>query len=164
MWLLIAFILVPIVEIALFIEVGGAIGLWPTLGVVVLTAVAGTALMRAQGMAVLAELQHSLESGGNPTGPIANGALILIAGVLLLTPGFFTDALGFALLLPPVRAAVIRAGAARLAGRFTIVSAGARRGGPEAPEGPGNTIDADYVELDPDEDAPRGRSGWTKPH
>ena len=80
---------VPIIEIALFIQVGGAIGMWPTLAIVVLTALAGTILLRSQGLATLNTLQNSVASGQNPMEPIAHGALILIAGVLLLTPGFF---------------------------------------------------------------------------
>ena len=117
MWLFALFVAVPIVEIALFIQVGGVLGLWPTLAIVILTALAGTALMRAEGRGAMASLQRSLSEGGDPSGPIAHGAMILVAGVLLLTPGFFTDALGLALLLPPVRAALIRFGAARMAAK-----------------------------------------------
>ena len=91
-WLFLIFLGVPIIEIALFIKVGGAIGLLPTLAIVILTAIAGTALMRRQGLKALDQLRASLEQGGDPVGPIAHGALILVAGVLLLTPGFFTDA------------------------------------------------------------------------
>ena len=108
MWLFFIFVLVPIIEIALFIEVGGAIGLWPTLAIVVLTALVGSALMRSQGLATLATLQNNLRTGDDPINPIAHGALILVAGVLLLTPGFFTDSVGLALLVPPVRVWVIR--------------------------------------------------------
>ncbi|WP_112320852.1 FxsA family protein [Oceanibium sediminis] len=165
MWLFVPFVLVPIIEIALFIQVGGLIGLWPTLAIVVLTAVAGTWLMRTQGMAVLAELQGKLNQGGNPTGPIAHGAMILFAGAMLLTPGFFTDTLGFLLLLPPVRAALIRFGAAKLAGNITIVGGASsmhtRHGHSD------DVIEAEYHAIDPDDlppdDAPRGQSGWTKP-
>jgi len=97
------FITVPIIEIALFIEVGGAIGLWPTLLIVVATAVIGTSLVRAQGMRALGDLRASLRDFRDPTEPLAHGAMILVAGVLLLTPGFFTDTIGLLLLLPPVR-------------------------------------------------------------
>ncbi len=157
MWLLVAFIAVPMVEIALFIQVGGLIGLWPTLAIVILTALAGTALMRVQGLQALRRLQTAVELGENPVGPIAHGALILVAGVLLLTPGFFTDAVGLALLLPPVRAALISWGASRV----TVQAAGfARRPGVRRP--PPDTIDVDYEVV---EEAPerRGPSGWTRP-
>lgn len=106
MYLLLAFILVPIIEIALFIQVGGAIGLWPTLAIVLITAIAGTWLVRQQGMQAIQNLQRSFSELNDPTRPLADGAMILISGALLLTPGFFTDGVGFALLMPPVRKAV----------------------------------------------------------
>src|SRR6056297_3830120 len=108
MWLLLAFIAVPLIEIALFIQVGGAIGLWPTLLIVVLTAILGTTLLRNQGIAALGNLQNSFREMRDPTEPLAHGAMILFSGALLLTPGFFTDALGFALLIPGVRNWVLR--------------------------------------------------------
>ena len=163
MWLFIPFVLVPILELALFIQVGGAIGLWPTLGIVVLTALAGTLLMRAQGMATLARVQSSLRSAGNPTEPLLHAAMILVAGVLLLTPGFFTDACGFALLLPPVRAFLIKRGSVWAAKHMTVVSA---QSGPVPPQG--DTIDGSYRPVDPDEiidpETKPGQSGWTRPH
>ena len=103
MRLLIAFIAVPLIEIGLFIQVGGAIGLWPTLLIVLLTAIVGTALVRSQGAQVITALQGSLQAMKDPTEPLAHGAMILFAGALLLTPGFFTDAFGFLLLFPPFR-------------------------------------------------------------
>jgi UPF0716 protein FxsA len=161
LWLFLIFVGVPILEIALFIQVGGAIGLFPTLGIVVLTAIVGTALMRLQGVQALDRLRRSLQEGGDPVGPIAHGALILVAGILLLTPGFFTDAVGLLLLVPSVRAQVIRWGASRL----TVQAATyvrTRRGPQPRPR---DTIDADYEILDEDEERPRrqGNSGWTRP-
>ena len=149
MWLFLLFVAVPIVEIALFIQVGGAIGLWPTLAIVVLTAVAGSALMRAQGAMTLGRLQAALAEGRNPSDPIAQGAMILVAGVLLLTPGFFTDGVGLALLLPPVRLLLIRWIASRISvSGMVYTSQSARRRDP----GPGGqTIDGDYAVLDEDE-------------
>ncbi|MCB1343243.1 MAG: FxsA family protein, partial [Pseudooceanicola sp.] len=78
MYLFLAFLLVPIVEIALFIQVGGLIGLWPTIGIVILTAVAGTWLMKVQGRAALAELSRSFSELRDPTAPLAHGAMILL--------------------------------------------------------------------------------------
>ncbi|MEM7429024.1 MAG: FxsA family protein [Pseudomonadota bacterium] len=104
--LLITFIAVPIIEIALFIQVGSLIGLFPTLGIVVLTAVAGTWLIRQQGFAVLTQARRNVESSEVPVEPVIHGIFLLIAGLLLLTPGFFTDAIGFACLIPPLRLAV----------------------------------------------------------
>lgn len=178
MWLLFILIVVPIIEIALFIQIGGAIGLWPTLATVVLTAVIGSVLLRAQGIATLSKLQESLNTGTNPLDPIANGALILVAGVVLLTPGFFTDAVGFALLVPPIRAVVIKWIAARIAsGQFTVHSninsapnqPHSGHAGPTKRSGtkPG-TVDGEFTIIDDEaedgDDGPSqpGESGWTK--
>jgi UPF0716 protein FxsA len=189
MWLFILFVAVPIIEIALFIQIGGWIGLWPTLAIVVLTAAVGTILVRTQGLQTLRALQANVERGGDPMGPIAHGALILLAGVLLLTPGFFTDGVAVALLVPPVRAAVIRWGAARLtvfaAGRMQRPAPGApgprSRGRPETVEAEYEVLDEepprpDTTEADPrprqgdaaprprsNGDARRSRSQWTRP-
>jgi UPF0716 protein FxsA len=164
MWLFLIFVAVPIIEIALFIQVGGAIGLLPTLLIVVLTALAGTALMRHQGMQALAGLQNQLASGGDPTGPIAHGAMILIAGMLLLTPGFFTDSLGLLLLVPAVRDRVISWAATRVAVQsFSFGRSTQARPRPE-PRASRDTIDAEYEILnDPPGNAPRGTSKWTRP-
>ncbi|MEX1233653.1 MAG: FxsA family protein [Roseovarius sp.] len=165
MWLLFAFIIVPIIEIALFIQVGGWLGMWPTLAIVLLTAVLGTWLVRTQGALAMSELRGSLSGQSDPTEALAHGAMILVAGVLLLTPGFFTDALGFALLTPPFR----RAAFIYLRKRVKVQSfstgqhAGQASGqGPtrRPPHGP-NTIEGEYVEVEPDS-APRGPSGWTR--
>jgi len=159
MWLFLIFVAVPIIEIALFIQVGGAIGLWPTLAIVVLTAFAGTWLMRQQGMMTLAKLQKSLAEGGNPADPMAQGAMILVAGVLLLTPGFFTDTIGFLLLLPPVRAALIKWISARIVASGSVHFSSTTT----APErGANTTIETDYIIIDEDSEPREGPSGWTK--
>lgn len=166
MWFLLVFVAVPILEIALFIQVGGFIGLWPTLLIVILTAIIGTTLMRIQGMTALARLRSRLEARQDPTGPIADGALILIAGMLLLTPGFFTDTVGLLLLMPPVRAALIGAIAARVSLRAGGIAAGGVRYEYEAQDNRprrGETIDADYEVLDDVPPSERGASGWTRP-
>jgi UPF0716 protein FxsA len=164
MWLFLAFVAVPIIEIALFIQVGGAIGLWPTLGIVVLTALVGTWLARTQGLQALARLQRALAAGADPVGPLADGAAVLVAGVLLLTPGFFTDALGLVLLVPALRSGLFRLIARHVLARATFVSAGFRPGA--APPRP-DTIEGEFTVLD--EDGPRneprngpGGSGWTR--
>lgn len=105
--ILAAFIAVPLIEIGLFVQVGGAIGLWPTLAVVLATAMAGTALLRHQGLDALARVQQSMEKGEAPLEPVFDGFCLLAAGALLLTPGFFTDAVGFALFMPPLRRALL---------------------------------------------------------
>lgn len=103
MWLLLLFIIVPVLEIWLFIIIGGAIGTYITLLIILLTAILGTFLVKAQGIYVLKEIQGKLNELKNPTEPIVHGAMILFAGALLLTPGFFTDSVGFLLLIPGVR-------------------------------------------------------------
>lgn len=97
---------VPIIEIYLFLEVGDWIGTWPTIGIVILTALIGSVMLRQQGLAAMRDVQTRLAAGENPGRLLADGAMILVAGALLLTPGFFTDTIGFALLLPPVRSAL----------------------------------------------------------
>lgn len=101
--ILLALIGVPLVEIAVFIEVGGWIGLWPTLAVIVLTAVVGTWLIRAQGIGVVMRARRTIAEGGAPLREIFDGVCLVVAGALLLTPGFVTDAAGFLLLAPPFR-------------------------------------------------------------
>jgi UPF0716 protein FxsA len=160
MRLLLIFLTIPIIEIALFIQVGGWIGLWPTLGLVVLTAVAGAALMRTQGLRALDRLRAAFEGGRDPTGPIADGAMILVGGMLLLTPGFFTDTLGLLLLLPPVRAAIYRRFGALLSVR---VAAAGPRPRPAARSGVDHPIEAEYEVLDDVPPSQRGASGWTRP-
>lgn len=158
MWLLIAFIAVPLIEIGLFIKVGGLIGLWPTLAIVLLTAVVGSWLVRMQGALALAQLRGALNELRDPTEPIAHGALILLAGALLLTPGFFTDTMGILLLIPPVRAAVLRYLAARVrVERFTVGGVPPRRE-PYRPD----VIDGEFQEVDPEDSPPRRPSGWTR--
>lgn len=173
MWIILALVAVPIIEIALFIELGGLLGLWPTLALVVGTAVAGGVLLRAQGFAALASLQVEMERGGDPRGPLAHGVLILAAGLLMLTPGFFTDTVGFLLLIPPVRAAVIARAGRAMAARVVTMGHGTGFGarGPGAadmrrPESAGGgPIDAEYVDLDETDDGPPrpGGSGWSRP-
>ena len=104
--LLIAFIGIPIIEIAGFITVGSWIGLWWTLGTVLLTAIVGTALVRSQSTSVLARINEQLAAGEMPARALFDGLCLLVAALLLLTPGFFTDAIGIALLLPLVRALI----------------------------------------------------------
>ncbi len=101
--LLAAFIGVPLLEIAVFIEVGGALGLWPTLSLVILTAIIGTWQLRAQGLATLASARSQIARGALPTRELFDGACLLGAGTLLLTPGFVTDTVGFLLFLPALR-------------------------------------------------------------
>ena len=183
MWLLAAFIAVPIIEIALFIWIGGLIGVGMTLLLVVASAILGMAMLRSQGFAQLQRLQASLEGRGDPAAPLAHGAMILLSGILLIIPGFFTDALGLALLVPAIRTLVYD----RLRRRMNVASVSiggmqadfrggfpggfgdphVRPGDPpgHGPRPGGVVIDGEFEEVDPDTlpSQPGARpSGWTR--
>tara|TARA_B100000579_G_scaffold282081_1_gene233570 strand:+ start:368 stop:853 length:486 start_codon:yes stop_codon:yes gene_type:complete len=152
MWLLLLFILIPLLEIWLFILLGGFIGIYPTLFIILLTAILGTFLVKTQGVNVLKEIQSKFNELENPTEPIAHGAMILFAGALLLTPGFFTDTVGFLLLLPKVR----RAAFFWLRNKVNLV----KYSSPERSGGDKNKYSdievTDYKEVEPEEKSP-----WT---
>lgn len=149
MWLFGLFVAVPLIEIALFIQVGGAIGLWPTLAIVVATAIGGTWLMRQQGLQALSNIRRSLGEMTDPSEPLAHGAMILVAGAMLLTPGFFTDSVGFLLLVPGVRTRVFKWLRARVRVQsFSDVS-------PQS-----DIIDGDYEEIPREANKNSGPSPW----
>ncbi len=134
-FLILAFITLPVIELMLLLRIGSWLGVLPTVLLVIVTGVIGAALARSQGIQVLTRMRQELASGRPPVASMVDGALVLVAGVLLLTPGVVTDAVGIALLLPPVRALVRGAFAARLKGmvqsgraQFTIL-----HGTPEPP-------------------------------
>lgn len=128
--LFVIFLLVPLFEIYLLLEVGGVIGVGWTIFAVVFTAILGAALVRLQGFTTLNRVRAQLERGELPAMELFEGVFLLVAGALLLTPGFFTDAVGFACLTPPLRRAVIR----YLIQRGVIIK---QRRGPGGPHGPG---------------------------
>lgn len=156
MWLFAIFLAIPLIEIALFIKIGGWLTLWPTLAIVVATAVIGTSIVRRQGLHALAQLNRSMAEMSDPTAPLAHGAMILLAGALLVTPGFFTDALGFLLLVPAVRRFVIRRAATRVR---AAAAEDPRRG--HMPRGE-TVIDAEFYEIDPAQRPTHPPSGWTR--
>jgi UPF0716 protein FxsA len=103
MRLVLLFIIVPLMEILLLIEIGSRLGTLNTIVIIVLTGILGAYMMRQQGFTILANIRGDLSQGRMPTGELINGALVLVGGILLLTPGFFTDAVGFLLLIPTTR-------------------------------------------------------------
>lgn len=129
-----ALIGLPLVEIAVFIVVSRAIGVTATIGLVLLSMIAGTTLMRRQGFGVLRRMQAELDSGRVPGEAMVHGAMIVLAGVLLIIPGFVSDVVGLALFLPPVRDFVWSA----IRRRIEIVTVETR-----APGGPGPVVDLD---------------------
>lgn len=106
--LLLVFLTVPLVEIMLFIEIGSRIGTWMTLLIVVLTAVLGASLAHREGLKTWWRLQEKLSQGHLPNEELLDGALVLLAGALLLTPGFLTDTLGILLLYTKTRQVIKR--------------------------------------------------------
>ena len=142
-------IIVPIIEITLFVQIGGAIGLGWTLLVILATAMLGARAIRRQGIDALARAQAQMATGKPPVGEIVHGVLILMAGVLLLTPGFMTDTLGFLLLLPTTRLFVVELAAGlilpKLFSGFSV-----RRGSTQNPAD-AKIIDGDYRVEDPDD-------------
>ena len=101
--LLLLFIGIPLIEMALLIRLGELIGLWPTIGLVITTGVIGASLAQTQGFRVFAMIQGELNAGRIPTHHLVDGLLILIGGIVLLTPGLLTDILGFSIMIPWVR-------------------------------------------------------------
>ena len=133
------FMIVPLIEIAFFVVIGNAIGLWPTLFGVLVTAVLGSLVLKVQGQALFAEIRETVSRGALPARALADAMMVGIAGVLLLTPGYFTDLPGIVLLIPPVRDAIY----AFLKSRISVVSAvPAGSGARPRPRQPG-TIDLD---------------------
>jgi len=106
-WLIALFVLVPLVEIYLLVQIGGVVGAFRTVILVVATALLGATLVRAQGLVTLARLQAELQRGEIPAVAMLEGVMLLLAGALLLTPGFFTDAVGFLILVPSLRKRLI---------------------------------------------------------
>ena len=100
---LLLFMLIPIVEMWILIEVGGWIGALPTIGLVVLTATIGLSLLKQQGLSTLLRARRKMDEGAIPASELVSGVMIAVGGALLLTPGFVTDAVGFALLIPQTR-------------------------------------------------------------
>lgn len=122
--LLLLFILVPIAELYLFMTLGKELGLWPTLAIIVVTAILGAALTKSQGRRAMQKFQAATAEGRMPAKEALDGLMILLAGAVLLTPGFLTDTVGFLLLVPPVRAIVASYAGKRLKGKIKFVTPG----------------------------------------
>jgi UPF0716 protein FxsA len=147
--LLIVFVVVPIVEIAAILQVGDWIGLWPTLALLVADSILGTALMRSQGRAAWRRFNAALAAGRPPAREVLDGALIIVGGALLLSPGFVTDIVGLAFLLPPTRAVIRRLLIGRLTRRMVTVGAGARFRRPGRTARRPDDVEGTAIELDP---------------
>lgn len=160
--LLLLFLLLPIAEIATFIEVGDWIGAGPTVGLVILSAILGSVLIRWQGLSVLKRAQASAERGESPVGAVFEGFCVVVAGLLLIIPGFLTDIVGILLFVRPIRNALGRWLFDRMKGVASYQMGGGMGGrswsssGPAGSDGhprnrpPPGVIDVDYQEVDPD--------------
>lgn len=119
-WLLLLFILVPLVEVYLLIEIAGMVGFWNTVGIVVLTGLLGAALVKVQGPRAWFEVVDAMRHGRPPAIELLAGALFLVGAAFLLTPGVITDGVGFLLMIPLVRKGVARLVARWFKGRGTV--------------------------------------------
>ncbi len=168
--LLAVFIGLPLLEVAVFIQVGGVIGVWPTIAATIATALAGSLLLRAQGLAVLMRARTQMDQGQLPAREMFEGVCLVLAGALLLVPGFVTDVIGLLLFVPPLRemlrlmiARHIAAKAARGEARVFVDGVemrgdrpsggpgGGPGGGPRRTPGgkKGPVIDGEYEDLSP---------------
>lgn len=150
--LFLLFLLIPLLEIYLLIQVGTVIGAMPTVILVVFTAVLGALLLRQQGFATIQRVQRELGQGQIPAVAMLEGVILLFAGALLLTPGFFTDIIGFLCLFPPCRRWAIR-----LLMRRVVVAGFGDSSAFQTPAGRessraenGRTIEGDYLRRDDD--------------
>jgi UPF0716 protein FxsA len=152
--LVLLFIAVPIAELAVIIQVGQAIGIWWTIGLLIADSILGSWLMRHQGRSAWRRFNDAVQVGRVPAREVLDGALVIFGGALLLTPGFITDILGLVLLLPPSRAVVRGILTRRLAHRMVASATRARRtpGGYEDVEG--TAVDIDGERIEPRREAP----------
>jgi len=136
--LILLFIVAPLAELYVIWQVGGLLGILPTIALLLGASIFGGVLLRSQGRTAWQRLVAALQAGRAPAREVADGALIILGGALLLTPGFITDAVGAALLLPPTRALVRGTLVRRLAPPIVTAAAGrwTRPGGPARPRGP----------------------------
>ena len=155
MWLFALLVALPLIEIGLFVTLGGVIGLWATLAWVIGTGFAGVALIRAQGMRGMVDLRRETDLIRNPLTPLAHGALKVLAGMLLILPGFLTDALGLLLLIPPLRGLLIAGLAARI--KVSGATAGVPRRQAQA-----EVIEAEYTVIAPEDREKPPPSRWTR--
>src|SRR6476469_2100568 len=148
-FLIVLFIVVPIAELYVIIQVGQLIGIWPTLALLLADALLGSFLLKHQGRSAWRRFNEALAQRRFPGKEVADGALIVVGGTLLLTPGFLTDVFGFFLLIPPTRAIARRLLKRLTIGRFAVVSVGGpgpftRPPGGPGPNGAGSRPSRDY--------------------
>ena len=122
--LLFLFIFIPIAELYLLFMVGARIGFFPTIGLIVFTGILGASLARQQGLSTLAKIQSELRSGRPPTDKLIEGAMIVVGGIVLITPGILTDLFGFALMVPKFRKGIAASLKKSFGGNFSTIRPG----------------------------------------
>jgi UPF0716 protein FxsA len=147
--LVLIFIVVPIAELAVIIQVGEAIGVWWTLALLIADSILGSMLMRSQGRAAWRRFNDVTRAGRVPAREVLDGALVIFGGALLLTPGFITDILGLALLLPPTRAVVRAVLVRRFAHRMVASMTGPRVRPRRDYDVEGTAVDVDKDRIGP---------------
>ena len=147
--LLLLFIVVPLAELAVIIRVGQEIGVWWTVGILLADSILGSVLLRVQGRAAWRRFTETLRAGRPPAREVLDGALVLVGVALLLTPGFLTDVLGFALLLPPTRAVIRGVLGRRLLPRMIVGMVGGRMPRPPQPRRRPGDVDGTTADADP---------------
>lgn len=158
--LVVLFIVVPIVELYVIIQIGGLIGIWPTLALLVADALLGSLLLRQQGRGAWRRFNLALAERRFPGREVADGVLIAVGGTLLLTPGFVTDIVGLIFLIPPTRAIVRRLLRGVVARRFVVVGMpGAGPTGSPNPHPPSREYDFDATAEEVDAESPRLPNG-----
>ena len=157
LYILLIFIVVPIIEVAVFIQLGNEIGLWNTVILILLTAIIGTWLLKSQGMATLKRAQENFQNQVFPVAEVFDGLCLALAGILLLTPGFVTDSVGFLLFLPQFRVILRTQIWARLAkSQSARVWVNPKNSTASQGDKP-NTIDGSFREVGPEDESPDPR-------
>ena len=151
--LIVLFIVVPIAELYVIIQVGQAIGVLPTIAILLLDSLIGAWLLRTQGRAVWRRFNETLAAGRVPAREVVDGALVIFGGALLITPGFISDVLGIILLVPPTRA-IVRAILTRGARTRVVMGVAGSVGGRRREPGP-RGYDVDGTAVDVDDPTPR---------
>jgi UPF0716 protein FxsA len=162
LFLLLVFVVAPLVELAVIVQVAGALGVLNTIALMILMSLVGAWLAKREGLGVLRRIQASLDRGDIPSREVADGGLILLAGALMIAPGFISDCLALILLFPPTRA-LVRGPVLRLAARRGRVAVMSRVGGAagtttgwSARGGSGAATGGDVWDVESWEDTPRG--------
>ena len=150
--LVLVFLVLPILELYVIIQVAGGIGALETVGLLIVVSIVGAWLVRREGLSVLRKVQTQLQQQQMPTKQLVDGGLIMFAGALMLTPGFITDAVGVLLLVPPTRIAVRQVLMRRFKGRFQVATIGRPAGFGGGPVYDVSGTESEAVDLDRDDD------------